>query len=207
MKRLFFFLITISFLISCNEDNIVPLEPEPVCQIFFSDTSFYQKIGTKETQVYRICAPDSFIHEVFVYEDIGYMAEKRKYLFLKDTMKDCLVLDLYEKQDWISGDQVRFYKDYKSKEAGKPEQVLTLGKYYSINFCGSEWTIKFKSESDPRQRFYFDVKDVARLEEGIEEGGFKTITLKKTKDGPFKSGQSVRCVFDINLPPEILVLP
>ena len=151
-------MISFSFFIACNEDNIVPLEPMPVCEIYFSDTSFYQTIGIKETQVYRICAPDSFIHEVFVYEDIGYMAEKRKYLFLKDAMKDCLVLDLYEKQDWISGDQVRFYKDYKSKQKGIPEQILVLGKYYSINSCDAEWTIKFRSSPNPREGAYFALK-------------------------------------------------
>ncbi len=179
---------------SCNEDNIVPLEPMPVCEMYFSDTSFNQTIGTKEVKVYRICSPDSFIHEVFVYEDIGYMAPKRKYLYLKDTMKDCLLLDLYEREDWISSDQVWFFKDYKSREAGKPDQVLVLGKYFSINSCESEWTIKFKSEPDPRQRFYFDVEGVMeKLPSPVEENGFKTITIENTQDSPFKKGQSVRC--------------
>ncbi len=200
-------------LLSCNQDNnITPLEPEPVCEMFFKDTSFFETIGTKDYQIYRICAPINFLNEVYLFEDIGYMSEKRQYLFLQDTVNKCLVLDLYEKRDWLSGDRIHFYEDYKSKQKGIPDQVLVLGKYYSINSCGTEWTIKFRSSPNPREGAYFDVIGGPEIEteNALDQNGFKTITIKKTKDSPIKKGQVVRGTFfmaDGSIKIEALGLP
>lgn len=206
-------MILISFFFSCSDGRLVePMEPEPVCEIFFKDSMFFETINSKEYQVYRICSPINFLHEVFLFEDIGYMSEKRQYLFLQDTVNKCLVLDLYSKIDWLSGDQVRFYKDYKSKQKGIPEQILVLGKYYSINSCDAEWTIKFRSSPNPREGAYFDVIGGLEIEteDALEQNGFKTITIKKTKDSPIKKGQVVRGTFfmaDGSIKIEALGLP
>lgn len=203
------FIISAFFFSSCSDGVRLadPIEPELICQKFFKDTTFYDTIGGKSYLVYRICAMDDYRNEIFLFEDIGYMKPKREYLFKRDTVNKCVFIDLYENDDWVSSDQFWFFLDYKSRDTGKPDQILVLGEYFSINSCDAEWTIKFRSNSNPIQSWHFDVEGVSQnLPEPIDGDGFKTITIKK-KDGIFKSGQLVRCWFPGIGHAEKLVLP
>ena len=145
--------------------------------------------------MYRICAPIDYRNELYVYEYIGYMAEKKKYVFKIDSINNCFVLDLYEHEDWIVTDQLRFYQDYKSRELGIPDQTLSLGRECSVNSCDTGWELKFPTGGNIYSEFNI-LGGIALKENQYPREVFEDYSLIRIpKNGPVKAGQVLSAYF------------